>query len=124
MKETEKRSSVLHKIVRITDTGRKINKKKGEIALSPVPYLSLRQLHSARMLSTGRFFAITYTGRKVATTDVSTAMPSITSHDTGPKTNIDAPSAAAIWLLRIGHIAKHAIIASAKQISVIIEDSA
>lgn len=34
MKETEKRSSVLHKIVRITDTGRKINKKR-ERSLSP-----------------------------------------------------------------------------------------
>ena len=75
------------------------------------------------MLSTGRFLAIAYTGRKVAIIDVTSAIASIISHDTGPNTNTDAPSEAATWLLRTGHITKQAVIASTKHISVISEDS-
>lgn len=75
------------------------------------------------MLSTGRFLAIAYTGRKVAIIDVTSAIASIISHDTGPNTNTDTDKVAAICVLRIGHITRQAIIASTKHISVISEDS-
>lgn len=78
----------------LTNTGRKIKKKRKDI-FPPLFCVSVLPPYSALMLSTGRFLAIAYTGRKVATTEVRTAIPSITSQDTGPNTNIDAPRDAA-----------------------------
>lgn len=75
------------------------------------------------MLSTGFLCAILYTGRKVAITEVTTAMPSITSQDIGPNTKMVAVMDSASVLLRIGQRTKHATIARAKQMIVMIADS-
>ena len=75
------------------------------------------------MLSTGLRFAALYTGRKVAITEVTTAMPSITSHERGPNTKMLAPIMPFIVLLRTAQTTKLAIMASTKQIAVMMTDS-
>ena len=67
--------------------------------------------------------AMLYTGRNVAATDVTKAMPSITSHERGPNTKAETGSTPASVALSTAQVTKHAIIERRKQVPAMIADS-
>ena len=75
------------------------------------------------MESTGFFFAAFHTGRNVATTVVTNAIPISTTKERNPNTKRAAPNSVATSALRMPQIALLAIIAKITQSIAIIKDS-